>query len=61
MPDPDDLTPAQRGDLPSAEDLAEREQKAGIGRLARFRSWFTMFFALAALGALFAPFQWATQ
>jgi hypothetical protein len=49
--DPDDLTPAQRGKLPSRETLLNRGRRTltGRGRLLRTRSWITILVGLGAV------------
>jgi hypothetical protein len=55
MPDPDDLTPEQRGAAPSPARRHERDQQLSrpAGRLGRPRSWLTAVVALLALVACY--------
>jgi len=50
-PDPDDLTPQQRGKAPSPGELASRHglSFSRLGRWARLRSWVTVLVALLVL------------
>ena len=51
MPDPDDLTPEQRGDTPSPAERRARDRRMGrrAGRWGRPRSWMTVAVGLLAL------------
>jgi type VI protein secretion system component VasF len=50
-PDPDDLTPQQRGKSPSPSELASRQGRSfsRMGRWARLRSWATVLVAILVL------------
>ncbi len=58
-PDPDDLTPQQRGYAPSPSELASRQGRpfSRTGRWARLRSWATVIVALLALLVCYLLFR----
>jgi hypothetical protein len=50
-PEPDDLTPLQRGKRPSPNEMASRKELSlsRVGRWGRLRSWATVAVAVLAL------------
>ena len=54
-PQPDDLTPQQRGKTPSPGELASRKvlSLSRLGRWGRLRSWVTVAVAVVALFVCF--------